>query len=306
MYPSVQQRLKNIESQKNSQSFITRSGHKLHYLEFGLGENVVLIFPGMAEPSLKYWELASEIAESGYRVFVLDHLGHGLSQHLLDDVRKVHIDDFQTYYDHAEEWYTHLKTESRWTSVQFVAHSMGGLIATHLAMKVPVARLVLSSPMFAILTKGIPRPIAVTLANVLPSAMSAPFQEEYNQTDLALNQVTQSQERAVFFDELLKANPQFCRTGVTNRWLATSLKATKSFLKETIGWDKVPTLIFQAGQDTFIQANVNRAFASKRKYCDFVFFPDGKHEIFMEKDEIREKVVNKTLNFLKGVDLNES
>jgi pimeloyl-ACP methyl ester carboxylesterase len=52
-------------------------GHRLVYDEYGSGEGVVLLLPGLLFSRAMHRPLAETIAERGYRVLCLDLLGHG-------------------------------------------------------------------------------------------------------------------------------------------------------------------------------------------------------------------------------------
>lgn len=293
--------IKKIIRRANEHIFKTQDSHQLTFLEFGGGPVGLFIFPGMAEPAVKYWELAEDFASEGYHVFVLDHLGHGFSDHLLppQESKKVHMDHFSTYIQHGIAWVKSLCKEHHLQSHFLLGHSMGGLIASAVSLQTEPSRLVLSSPMFGIHTKGIPHKLAVLTATLLPSTSWAPFQEPINSTDLAKNRVTQSQERADFLDQLFRHFPSIERTGVTNGWLRTSLVFSYDFFANSNSQPFPPSLIFQAGRDSFVVINKPSQFAKHHNNCQLVNVDDAKHEILMERDDLRSPVIAAIKKFLK-------
>ena len=66
-------------------------GHRLVYDEYGSGERVVVLLPGLLFSRKMHRPLAETLAERGHRVLCLDLLGHGDSDRppemleLLDD-----------------------------------------------------------------------------------------------------------------------------------------------------------------------------------------------------------------------------
>ena len=60
---------------------LTRSfefeGHRLVYDEYGKGDKVVVLTPGLLFSRKMHRPLAEQLAQRGYRVLCLDVLGHG-------------------------------------------------------------------------------------------------------------------------------------------------------------------------------------------------------------------------------------
>ena len=52
-------------------------GHRLVYDEYGKGDQVVVLLPGLLFSRKMHQPLAETLAERGYRVLCLDLLGHG-------------------------------------------------------------------------------------------------------------------------------------------------------------------------------------------------------------------------------------
>src|SRR3954451_18480971 len=61
-----------------SDSFIYR-GHRLAYTEYGEGDHVVVYLHGLLIDSVSNRGIAEALARRGYRVVLLDLLGHGRS-----------------------------------------------------------------------------------------------------------------------------------------------------------------------------------------------------------------------------------
>ena len=56
-----------------------------------------IVCPGRTEFIEKYFEVARELQQRGFAVLIIDWPGQGLSQRLLDDPQKGHIDRFETF-----------------------------------------------------------------------------------------------------------------------------------------------------------------------------------------------------------------
>lgn len=292
--------LEQIKIRQNSHFFTTQGDRKLHYLEFGSGTNILLLIPGMGEPALKYWELAVNLRDTDHKVYVLDNFCHGLSDHALpkEHSERVYIKDFNFYIDDACDWYDLILKENPDSRINVLGHSMGGQIATCLSHHRKIHRLILSCPMFEINTKGLPKFLAKMIARLFNEYSLAPLQEEYNSTDLKLNKVTQSKKRAQFYNDLLKDQPQIKRFGVTNGWIKTALQFTENFKSICTKNIELPTLLFSAGLDNFVSSKAVAIYAQASLHREYIHLENAKHEILMEKDEIRDLVLDQIIKFI--------
>lgn len=61
-----------------------------------------------------------------------------------------------------------------------------------------------------------------------------------------------------------------------------------------------PVLLFSAGQDELVTVMPIRTLASNMKNIEYTHYDDGRHELLMERDEIRGDILNKVDTFLKN------
>lgn len=88
------------------------------------------------------------------------------------------------------------------------------------------------------------------------------------------------------------------------RWLATSIDATKKAIRNAHKIN-IPILLFQAEDDAIISATGQNAFfknLTRNKYNQFVSVDKAQHEILIERDEIRQPTLTKTLSFFKKIE----
>ena len=64
--------------------------------------------------------------------------------------------------------------------------------------------------------------------------------------------------------------------------------------------DKInlPILILQASRDTVVDNASMDSFCKKNQKCSLIRIQEAKHEIFMEKDKVRNSALKHTLDFL--------
>ena len=144
-----------------SEGWLDREDRRgIYYVRFAADHpvGILMISHGFTETADKYHELAYYFVQSGYTVYAWDHMGHGRSTRLVEDLSLVHVDDFFTY---AQDLLAiaHLAAErDPELPIYLFGHSMGGSIAATAVSLEPgtFAKLILSSPMIRPETDPIP------------------------------------------------------------------------------------------------------------------------------------------------------
>jgi len=88
----------------------------------------VIVCPGRTEFIEKYFEVGRDLQQMGFALVILDWPGQGLSERLLEDSRKGHIDQFETFMEALAKGLDALADRLPRPYV-CLAHSMGGAIA---------------------------------------------------------------------------------------------------------------------------------------------------------------------------------
>ena len=96
------------------------------------------------------------------------------------------------------------------------------------------------------------------------------------------------------------ANPDYQNYSPSYRWTLKSLKVTAKLLKkgepEKI---KAKVILFCAGKDTVVNIPEQKQFADRVPDCEFVIFPEAKHEIYYSTDDVLEPYVDRLIEFLQ-------
>lgn len=264
----------------------------------GRSKNIVFL-TGQGEPSLKYAELLYDLHQLGYNVFTLDHQGQGRSGRLLDQ-QKNHVKKFQHYVDDVKTYIDQTVLPlTKGQDLFLLAHSMGGAVSVHYLSQNPgvFKKAFLSAPMLQINTAPYPEPVAFLYASFLVSTGKgnnyAPNRGPYvwEEDTFEDNQVTSSEVRFGIKKELYKRFPEISVGDVTARWVFEALRATAPIhsLAPSI---KTPIFMTQAGRDEIVKPGTQTLFCRDTAECHLEIFPDAKHEIFMERDQIREDAVD--------------
>jgi len=160
----------------------------------------------------------------------------------------------------------------------------------------------LSAPMFDIYTKGIPKPIAQFIAASASllgfSGCYALGQSDYSPEEFALNTLTSSQKRYAYFRDTYQQTPLLQLGGVTYGWLNASFKFIRALDKLSI---TTPLFIASAEKDEVVDNTAQDKMASRHKNTLIKRFEGAKHELFFERDEIRQPLLTSLYKFCESL-----
>ena len=265
-----------------------------------------VVVSGRTEYIEKYIEFARDLNHRGISVCLYDHCGQGASDRQLEDRQQGHIDRFDTYVEDLHRVVGELSGAEGLDQVRLISHSMGGTVSMLYAMRHPgrINSLVLGSPMCAIRTDSIFPQFLIKpyvsaacrfrrgnryVATTGPYQPVLPFKENLFTSD----EVRFSYNR--FLTNLLDFAPL---GGPTYSWLHEAYKAMRA-VNANIERITIPMLIFAAPHDQVIKSGVIKRFCTSSEYCSVQEYDDGRHELFMEVDRIRDDILTRTVDFFE-------
>jgi lysophospholipase len=284
-------------------------------------ENLVLV-TGRSESYLKYQELAFDLYQQGYNIFIVDHRGQGLSQRLLNDGQKGYVKKFDDYAEDLKKFIDEVVLESVTNNASktptkkphLLAHSMGGAIAVRMMQLYPlsVKSAVLTSPMIAVNYGNIANWLAqgiIYLGDFFNACLAAEAnffmgQTAFNDTPFAENELSQSTVRYQVFVELYQKNKEIQLGGVTTHWLKEAIIAKKNIFAD-LAKLTTPILVMQAGNDTIVCNKAQNTFCQQLHQYQQQSCPEGKtftvdnalHELMFEQDQYRSPALKKALQW---------
>lgn len=303
---------------------------RINYVSFNSAQNLrcLVISPGRSEGYLKYKELAFDLYQQGFNIYVLDHRGQGISQRLLDNPHKGYVKDFEYYVDDLHSFIEkvvnpacnndsgnmHQKTQSK---PYLLAHSMGGMIAIRYMQRYPqsIQATVLSSPMIAINSGPAP---AWLIKGIIGSTQQInqwfsdePWyflgQNNYKPKNFTDNVLTHSSIRYNHFVNLYKSTNDIQLGGVTVQWLHSAIITNNKIFEELVNI-KTPTLVIQSGEDTVVDNSAQDEFCQQLNKFHPHSCPEGKpviiagafHELFFELDKFRNQALEQSLKWFNS------
>jgi lysophospholipase len=268
----------------------------------------VLVSPGWTENTHKYREVAGDLVERGYSVFVLDHRSQGESSRLTANPQVTHVGRFEDYVSDLAAFYRRIVLARAHGDVALLGHSLGGLIATHFAASRPerLNALVLSAPLFEVHGGLLPEHLMYCVATVLAwlgrGESYVPGHRDFDEGSMVFegNPLTHSEERFGRWRTILLDAPELQVGGVSNHWLKSVIAATRSVVA-LAGRLRVPVLLLQAGLDRLARPGRQEQFCRRCESCVLERFPAARHELLTETDPIRNRVLATILDFLRRV-----
>ncbi len=255
----------------------------------------VLLLHGRREFIEKYEEVIGELAARGFDVHTFDWRGQGLSERMLADRERGHIDSYETFLSDLD-WFQSVAGNGEaggWTVV--LAHSMGGHVATRALLEGRLAadRVVLSAPMIDLPFSRLLRPFAGPIAAAGFAERYLPGAGGYDAGAVRFdgNALTSDPDRFRRMHAWIDRNPDLALGGPTWGWLAASLRSIAALrrLSQTAG-RTVPVLVCGAEADRVVSVEAQRALCRRLPDFEFTGIPESRHEPLFAQDSIRRRL----------------
>ncbi len=257
----------------------------------GPARGSVIVCNGRTEFIEKYFEPMRELQARGFAVFSMDWRGQGLSDRLLPNRLKGHLD---TLDDPVADLNTALKLAAERLPRPHIllAHSMGGGIALRALQKraVEVEGAAFSAPMWGVAgLSNTARRLARFMTQIGAGGMFAPGQAtRWRKEAFKKNPVTHDRERHARAQALVMAEPRLALAGVTFGWVHASAQAIDAFRHDgALAHLRMPVLVASAGEDVLVDNASHAVVARLLPRCTHIAIAGARHEILMETDAKR-------------------
>jgi lysophospholipase len=251
----------------------------------------VILCNGRTEFIEKYFEVIRELQARGFAVFTKDWRGQGMSDRLLSNPMKGHLESLD---DPVNDLAIALKQTADRLPRQHIilAHSMGGAIALRALQtrRVDVEGAMFSAPMWGIAgLKPSARNFARFMNAVGAGGMFGPGQpRKWRKEAFKRNPVTHDRERHARVQALVLADQRLALAGVTLGWVDAAAAAIEGFRQPgALAHLRIPVAIASAAEDSLVDNESHDIVAKLLPQARRVEVPGAKHEIMMEKDDMR-------------------
>lgn len=251
----------------------------------------VIVAPGRTEFIEKYFEVLRELQARGFAVFCIDWRGQGLSGRETSNPLKSHFTSFD---DPVNDLATALRLLAHKLPRPHLvlAHSMGGAIVLRALQtrRVEVDAAVFTAPMWGIANLGPMAKKYVRFMNSLGAGANfAPsVEQKWKRENFKRNPVTHDKERHARGQGLIAEEPRLALTGPTIGWVAAAADMCESFQSQAgLAHIRIPVLVLTAQQELLVDNTSHESVGALLPNLTHVTIAGAKHEILMERDDIR-------------------
>lgn len=266
----------------------------------------MVILPGKSETYLKYAEFFYDLRELPLSLYAMDHRGMGFSERLLPDRLKAHVESFDHYIEDVRNFVETVVIAGGHERMYIFGHSTGALVAALYLENYPNTFLagILCSPLFSPKVGPIPgfglRALARLLDRSGRQEEYSPGQKNLGRPGFLNNKTSHSYPRWSLWEEDIIPNTETIQLGgVTNHWLRESIMAGHRAIRGAKRIT-VPLLLLQAGRDSIVRLSAQDRFCRRAPRCTRLGIAEAKHEILIERDDIRAEALNRIKEFLTG------
>jgi lysophospholipase len=276
------------------------------------------VVPGTTESSIRYAEFARDWTSKGYALYIMNNRGEGFNDRLLpddpttpaDESQRRHMVDFSDYVSDLNDFVVKVvrPREQSTSRLMLVCHSMGGGICTRYSEVYPsnpFDGMMLSAPMQGIKTKFYENWI-VELRNLTRPEAWVPNGGAFNPAEaFENNTLTRSKTRFAMRTYVNESFPEVQLGSPTYGWTKRALDAT-ALIRREASKIKTPMLILSAQGDDIVDPASHKTVcdainAERPKGCTLVPMMGSEHEVFIERDTIRNDAFNQMVTFMDRV-----
>lgn len=268
--------------------------------------DTVLIFPGRTEYIEKYGRVARELIRAGYAAAAIDWRGQGFSDRLADDRLLGHVLHFTDYQKDVAAFLSAVEGADMPPGRFLVAHSMGGAIGLRaLTQRLTVERAVFSAPMWGIQIPTSRKALAAmlpTLARMAgqglrytPGSRPVIYDSDLGFYD---NPLTTDPDHFEWFARQLQMEEAFFLAGPSLHWLGEALSECRAL--GSLVRPRLPVLTFLGTEETVVSQQAIERMHKTWDTATLRMVDGARHEVLMEKPQIRRPVLDQALAFLGG------
>ena len=269
--------------------------------------DTVLIYTGRTEYIEKYAHVAADLQAAGYAVATIDWRGQGLSDRLIDEPLRGHVNNFQDYQKDVQTLIDTVAQQGMPPAKALLGHSMGGCIALRSVIDgLPVKGALFSAPMWGILMSPALRPAAWVLSHaadlfgvgstLAPGTngrsfiLNEPFQD---------NTLTRDPEMWKLMGDQILAVPELELGGPSLHWLREALLECNAIMNAPA--PKLPNLTFLGDNERIIDASAVHTKMDAWPSGTLRMVENAEHEVFMDNPKTRATLTKEAVAFLDAL-----
>jgi len=266
-------------------------------------KGTVFVFPGRTEMVEKYGRLARDLAERGLSCVAIDWRGQGLADRVGRDPKMGHVTVFKDYQRDWDAVLAFARAASLPEPYFLIAHSMGGAIGLRALLRdeQPFAAAVFSAPMWGIGMSRRMRPVAWAVPRAARAIGRGEVYSPGAQRDSYLasavfegNTLTTCPDHFAYMQRQVRHDERFALGGPSIHWLHEALEEIRVLRRASL--PALPVLTGIGSDETVVDPVAIAALAARWTGSRFTRFDAARHELFMERSEVRDRFLDATFD----------
>lgn len=256
----------------------------------------IVVLGGRSEFIEKFFETIAELTARGFRVWIMDWRGHGLSDRPLADRLKCHVESYESYLNDLDVFVAAVIEGAGRPKPLVLANSMGGHLVLRYMHDRPgiFGRAVLTAPMIDIWTGNygatIARAYAAAACWVGLGTHYIPGGRRWDRAAMPFddNRLTGDAQRFADEQHWLARRPELALSGPTYGWMHATFESINLCARPGYAAGiATPTLMVSAGDERIVRNDAQARFAAAMPACRHIELPGARHEILKETDVVR-------------------
>ncbi|MBO4901238.1 MAG: alpha/beta hydrolase [Lachnospiraceae bacterium] len=255
-------------------------------------KGAIVLSHGFSENTEKLKEVIYYMVEQGYRVYAVDHRGHGRSFRQSHHPNLANIRRFSDYVEDLHQFVSLIVKTDTDLPLYLYGHSMGGGIAAAYIESYPqdFRKAVLSSPMLKLylpFPEPVTRLFTGSMCLIGRGDTFGPGQSPYTGLEPFDNSSSANEARFDYYQQKKLANKEFQISATSYSWIYHSVKAiAKIRSAPACAKIRIPVLILRCSADSLIDPKGLDQFAAHTAGCRIVDFDNSRHEIYNSDDSV--------------------
>lgn len=267
----------------------------------------VFIFPGRTEVAEKYGRIARELADAGLSTVAIDWRGQGLADRVGRDAMMGHVGVFTDYQKDWDAVRAHAEAAGLPAPWFLIGHSMGGAIGLRAVLRDghPFSAAAFSAPMWGIRMAPHMRPVAWAVPRAARAIGRAEVYSPGAQRDSYLasaefegNTLTTCPDQFAFMQRQVRHDGRFALGGPSLHWLHEALEEIRALRRAPL--PALPVFTGLGAEEMVVDPAAVTALARRWKRGRFTLYDGARHELLMEREEIRKPVLDAVLDLFES------
>ena len=266
--------------------------------------NAIVLLPGRGMSIMNYSETIYDLRNAGFTIYTLGHRGQGESSRVTKNPQMQYVKSFEEYVSDLSAFMDQVVKPKNHPKLFLLSDSMGGAIGSLYINRNPgvfhAALMVV--PMFGIGTSTWAEATLFETAKAMVGMgfgeYYGPRQGDFKAVPASESALSRSEIRYGMANYIFTSHPELKTGGISYQWFVAAQYAIGEIRKPSFKL-QLPTLIVTAQKDRVVNNTVATTLCKTWTNCALEELKDSYHGVFMERDSIRNLLLQKITDFFE-------